>query len=285
VTFERIAILGTGLIGGSFGLALKRSLPGCRVIGWDRQAVLARARERGAIDETAQELVAAVDQADLVYVALPLGVALELLPQIARHARSGALVTDACSVKGPVCRAAAACLVSGGARFLGAHPMAGREAPGIEHASAELFRGARYALIAGKDDADARVRQFAALVESLGAQPMWLDAERHDWAVAIVSHLPQLAAVALAGVVRDETDETGLPVELAGPGLRDALRLAGSPYEMWRDICLTNAENVTRALDRLIQALDHLRSNLKTRRLQRQFDAANEVYKLLRGMK
>ena len=113
---------------------------------------------------------------------------------------------------------------------------------------------------------------------------MWLDAETHDWAAAVVSHLPQLVCGALAGVVHEETDETGLPVSLAGRGLRDALRLAGSPYAVWRDIALTNTENISRALGRLSNAIEDLRSQLASRELEGEFDTANELYKILREM-
>jgi prephenate dehydrogenase len=99
--------------------------------------------------------------------------------------------------------------------------------------------------------------------------------------VAIVSHLPQLVSVALARVVGDETDETGLPASLAGHGLQDMLRLAGSSYEIWRDIGLTNAENIRRALDRLAQVIEHLRTRLESRELEEEFAAANELYKTL----
>jgi prephenate dehydrogenase len=100
----------------------------------------------------------------------------------------------------------------------------------------------------------------------------------------VVSHLPQLLSVALAGVVRDQTDETGLPVTLAGRGLRDTLRLAGSPYSVWRDIILTNSDNLDRVLDQMIQALEQLRSDLRTRALEEEFAAAGELYKILRDM-
>ncbi len=115
-------------------------------------------------------------------------------------------------------------------------------------------------------------------------QPSWCDADTHDWAVGIVSHLPQLVAVALARVVQDETDETGLPLSLAGHGLQDTLRLAGSPYSVWRDILLTNKDNVSRALDRLAQAVDHLRNRLASKELEQEFQSANELYKLLRKL-
>lgn len=280
--FQRVAVLGTGLIGGSFALAVR--LQGARVTGWDVPEVLARAKQAGAIDEAAGDVATAVSGADLVYVSLPIGAAMDVLKTVAAHAPSEALVTDACSIKQMICEAASKQFAKG-PRFLGGHPMAGREEGGIAQASAELFRGAKYALIGSAGDTDTRIQKFAGLVRAMGAEPVWMDAETHDWAVSIVSHLPQLVAVALASVVSDETDEAGLPLDLAGPGLGDTLRLAGSPYEMWRDICHTNDENISRALDRLIARLEHLRSNLKTRELEREFAAANEVYKTLRGMK
>ncbi len=230
--------------------------------------------ERGAIDEGSADLSLAVAGADLIYMALPVGQTIELLPEIARLASPDALVTDASSTKRSVCAVADECFRGGGARFLGGHPMAGKEISGIAAADAELFRGSKYALIReasekSGSDADPRVANFVALIEKLGAEPIWMDAETHDRAAAIVSHLPQLLAVALAGVVREQTDETGLPVTLAGRGLRDALRLAGSPYSVWRDIILTNSDNLDRALDQLIQSLEQLRGDLANARARR----------------
>lgn len=278
--FRRVAVIGTGLIGGSFALALRRSSPNATIVGYDRKDVLERASARGAVQESASELAAALRGADLIYLALPIAAAIESLPKIAGAAKAEALVTDACSTKTVICRAAKEHF-RGGARFLGGHPIAGKEVSGVEHADADIFRGSRYALIAQEADADPRVQQFAKLVRTLGAEPDWCDAETHDWAVGIVSHLPQLVSVALARVVQDESDETGLPVTLAGQGLHDMLRLAGSPYSIWRDICLTNSENISRALDRLAQAVDHLRTHLSSKELEQEFRAANELYKLL----
>jgi prephenate dehydrogenase len=283
-TFQRIAILGTGLIGGSFGLAVRRALPRARVVGWDRPEVLQAAASRSAIELGVGELAQAVKGADLVYIALPIGVTLDLLPQIARYAALEALVTDACSVKAPIERVAREHF-RGAARFLGGHPLAGKERGGIEHADADLLRGARYALIGASNNSDPRAQRFTALLAALGAEPVWMDAETHDRAVALISHLPQLAAVALAGVLRDAPDESGVLLTLAGPGARDSLRLAGSPYALWRDVCFANRENIAAALDRLALALEQVRTHLASRELEHDFDAANEVYKILRQMK
>ena len=283
--FSSIAVLGTGLIGGSFALAVRRAFPQAALIGWDRPEVLHAATQRGAITQSATTIAEAVAAPDLVYVALPIGATLDLLPEIARHAPATALVTDAAGTKAAICRVAARHF-SGRAEFLGGHPLAGREQSGIEHADANLFRGAKYALIRepGAPAPSAAAARFEVLLRAIGAEPVWMDADTHDWAVGIVSHLPQLASIALAGVVSDETDETGLPLSLAASGLRDALRLAGSPYSVWRDVCLTNRDNLIHSLDRLIQALEHLRGSLSSRDLEPQFDAANQVYKSLRQL-
>ncbi len=282
--FRRAAILGTGLMGGSFALALRRHFSQTHIIGWDCGEVLEQAVTRGVIDESRSALADAVRGADLVYIALPVGAALEHLPEIASHAGAEALVTDACSTKTVICHAAEK-FFRGGALFLGGHPMSGKSTKGVENADAEIFSGAKYVLIGNQPDSSARGQKFAALIETFGARPVWMDADTHDWAVGIVSHLPQLVSVALAQVIRDETDETGLPLSIAGPGLRDALRLAASPHGIWRDICLTNPDNIARALDRVSQVIDHLRTRLQSKDLQESFDAANDLYKMLQELK
>ncbi|HYB59864.1 MAG TPA: prephenate dehydrogenase/arogenate dehydrogenase family protein [Methylomirabilota bacterium] len=288
VRFRRVAVLGTGLVGGSFALALRKLRPRPRVIGWDKPEVLREARKRRAIDRAEPDLARAVAGADLIYVALPVGATLELLPQIARAAAAKALVTDSASSKRAICARASECFQKR-ALFLGGHPMAGKELSGIAAADAGLFRRARYALIrragsAAEEKVDPRVDAFAALVRKLGAEPVWLDADSHDRGAAIVSHLPQLLSVALAGVVRNATDSSGLPLTLAGRGLRDALRLAGSPYSLWRDIILTNTDNIDRALDRMEQAIENLRAVLRGRELEDEFAAAAELYEILRDL-
>jgi prephenate dehydrogenase len=222
----------------------------------------------------------------LIYIALPIAATLDLLPEIARHAPSHALVTDACSTKVRIVESAAKLYPpANGPLFLGGHPMAGRELSGIAYADADLFRGNTYALIgASSAKEDPRVSAFVKVLEKVGARPLWLGAQQHDYAVGLASHLPQLAAVALAGFLYDHLDENGLPITLAGPGLRDSLRLAGSPYSTWRDIVLTNQEVLSAALDLFARRLDDLREKLASRELEADFDAANELYKLLRSL-
>ena len=295
---QRVTILGTGLIGGSFGLALKKYAADIRIAGWDRAEALREARSRQAIDDAHHgDLAPALRGADLIYIALPIAATVDLLPEIARFAPGHALVTDACSTKFRISQAAAENF-SGEPQFLGGHPMAGKEVSGIANADADLFRGNAYALIAeaeknpasaGEPESpnsqrDPRISAFVKILEKIGARPFWLGAEQHDNAVGLASHLPQLAAIALGSFLYDRLDENGLPITLAGPGLRDSLRLAGSPYNTWRDIILTNKEMIAEALEQFARRLDDLSDRLGSRELEADFDAANELYKLLRGL-
>jgi prephenate dehydrogenase len=284
---NRVTILGTGLIGGSFALALRKYTGGMHITGWDRAEVVREAQSRNAIDAAfSGDLAPAMENADLVYMALPIGATLDLLPEVARLAPPNALVTDACSTKVRITEDAADHFVEEATKlFLGGHPMAGRELSGIANADADLFRSNTYALIgASSEQTDPRISAFVKILEKIGARPLWLGAQQHDYAVGLASHLPQLAAVALGSFLYDHLDENGLPVTLAGPGLRDSLRLAGSPYSTWRDIVLTNKEVVSAALDLFARRLDDLRERLASRDLEADFDAANELYKLLRGL-
>src|ERR1700682_5220620 len=314
---NRVSILGTGLIGGSFALALRKYTEGIHITAWDRPDIVARAKDLGAADEIfSGELKPAIQNADLIYVALPISTTLDILPEIARHAASHALVTDASSTKVRIVQAAEDLFPTGqGPLFLGGPPMAGKELAGIANADANLFRNTTYAIIGESsrsiDDEsaleiystggptvrlpgnrrtakalgnDPRVQAFLKMVEKIGARPLWLGGQQHDYAVGLASHLPQLAAVALAGFLYDRLDENGLPITRAGPGLRDSLRLAGSPYSTWRDIVLTNQEVLSAALDLFARRLDDLRERLASRELEADFDAANELYKLLRSL-
>ena len=284
---NRVTILGTGLIGGSFALALRKYTTGIHITGWDRAEVVREAQSLGAIDAGfSGELAPALEDADLTYIALPIGATLDLLPEVVRLAGPNALITDACSTKVRIIAAAVDHVPEDSEKlFLGGHPMAGKELSGIVHADPELFRNNTYALIgASSDQEDPRVAAFVKILEKIGARPLWLGAQQHDYAVGLASHLPQLAAVALGSFLYDHLDENGLPITLAGPGLRDSLRLAGSPYSTWRDIVLTNKEVLSAALDLFARKLDDLRERLASRDLEADFDAANELYKLLKGL-
>jgi len=284
---NRVTILGTGLIGGSFALALRKYTADIHITGWDRAEVVREAQSRSALDVAfSDELAPALANADLIYIALPIGATLDLLPEIVSLAPGNALITDACSTKVRITDSAAGLFAEDSTKlFLGGHPMAGKEQSGITQADADLFRNNTYALIgASSDNHDPRVSAFTKILEKIGARPLWLGATQHDYAVGLASHLPQLAAVALGSFLYDHLDENGLPITLAGPGLRDSLRLAGSPYSTWRDIVLTNKEVLSASLDLFARRLDDLRERLASRDLEADFDAANELYKLLRSL-
>ena len=284
---QRVAILGTGLIGGSFAHALRKYTPDIHIAGWDRAEVALEARKAGAIDDAFFEaLDPAIRRADLIYIALPIGMTLDILPELAQHAPPHALVTDAGSTKMRIWQAASELFVEEvGPIFLAGHPMAGREHSGFANADANLFQHTSYALVGRADDThDPRVLAFLKILEKIGARPLWLGAQQHDYAVALATHLPQQAAVALGSFLYDHLDENGLPITLAGPGLRDTLRLAGSPYSTWRDIVLTNRDVLSAALDLLARRIEDLRERLGSRDLEADFEAANELYRLLRSL-
>jgi prephenate dehydrogenase len=282
-TFRRVAIVGLGLVGGSWGLALKRTGFTGRRVGCDRQEIVDRAIGREVVDEGNPDAAEAVHGADLVILATPVGTILDLLPALKKACVSTALVTDVGSTKRLICQRAHE--VFGEAPlFLGGHPLAGKERSGVENADAKLFDRTRYVLtpLAPAHQSDARVQRFAALLTSLGAQPYWTDASSHDRAVAFLSHLPQLLSSSLASLIADQGAEGRLPLELAASGFRDMTRLAESPYSVWRDICLTNIENLQMALEALIQKLESMKLHLSDRELEREFQQASRLRDKLR---
>jgi prephenate dehydrogenase len=281
--FKRISIIGLGLIGGSWALALKKLGHAAHRIGFDAPGVLEQAVKSGALHEGVQDINKAVRNADLVILATPVGKILELLPRLKTSALSKALITDVGSTKQRI-MAQARELQAAGPLFLGGHPLAGKERSGFEYADAELFQNACYAIVPSSESVmeDARVKAFVSLVESLGAQPCVMDAASHDVAVAYLSHMPQLLSTGLAGMVAERTVQMGLPLKLAGSGFRDLTRLAESPYSMWRDICLTNIENIQAALDAMIQKLDTIKTHLSTLELEKEFDQARRMRQKLR---
>jgi prephenate dehydrogenase len=283
--FRRVAILGAGLIGASFGAAIEKTQPGTSIVAFDRPEVLERLRASKFQWECTADVGHAVHGAELVYIALPVVTALEVLNEISSHSMPNALVTDAGSTKAVICKAAQT-LFGPEAMFVGGHPIAGRELAGFEHATAELFRGKRYALVSDNEQAreDSRIRHFVELLRAIGAEPVWIEAEAHDRAMAVLSQMPQLVAIALAGAISRETRENGASLSLSGNGLRDMLRTAASPYEIWRDICATNHESIAHVLDRVGQEIHFLREHLTSGELEIKFRDANELHRVLHGM-
>ena len=260
VIVEKLALVGTGLIGGSFGLALKQAGAVGEVLGVGRNpARLTVARELGLIDRTVDWRDAG--QADCILLALPVGETEAALRQLAPHLKPGAIVTDAGSTKVNVVTAAHAALGTRAADFVPGHPIAGSEQSGPAAARADLYRGKRVVLTpqpATRADAVATVR---ALWEAAGAQVETLDAAQHDRIFAAVSHLPHLAAFALVDELAQRPDGASF-FRFAASGFRDFTRIAGSSPEMWRDISLANREALLAELDAYTAALQTLRTAL-----------------------
>lgn len=271
---KTVAIVGVGLIGGSFALALRRNGFGGRILGVSSPGTLEAARARGVIDE-GLPLEEAAARADLIYLSHPIGRILDQLPHVARLARPSALVTDAGSTKAAIVRRAQECFGPRRAIFLGGHPMAGKAERGVEAADGNLFRGSTYVLTPSDTSVLSRppVQQFCGWVEALGARIVTMDPDVHDRTVAFTSHLPQMASTALAAALFDNL-EAGDAWTVAGGGLRDMTRLARSAYELWRDICMTNTGNIERALSAYIQRLEHVRDNLRQPGLKEEFSKA-----------
>jgi len=280
-TIRQVTICGVGLIGGSLGLALKKAGFAGRMVGYGRPATLEKARRRGAIDSGSSNLAEAVADADLVYLSMPILTILEVMRKLPELVKAEALITDAGSTKAVICQKGIE-LFPSRPWFVGGHPMAGKESTGVENADADLFQGARYALTPySRHHLDEPVaRCFVGWLDRIGARVLILDAELHDEIVTWTSHLPQLVSTALAVAVMENVK---LPedLELSGNGLRDASRLADSSYNVWRDICITNEENLERALTTFTQTLEHLRDNLRTRELEHMFERANELRRRL----
>ncbi len=266
---KHVAIVGTGLIGASFGLALRKAGFDGPIVGVSSPRAIADAIAAGAIDRGAP-LAEAVAAADLVFLSQAIGRILDTIRHLDPLLQPGALVTDAGSTKCEIVDLARQTITRG--QFLGGHPMAGKETRGAAAADAGLFRGRTWVLTPD-DPAELETpaaRDYTAWLGRFGARLVTLDCDEHDRLVALTSHLPQLASTALGATLADRLP-TGAKLEVAGPGLLDMTRLALSSYDLWRDILATNTEHIERALGFYIQKLEHLRENLRTRQLQEEF--------------
>ncbi len=279
MSFKQITIIGTGLIGGSLALALKAAGVGSKIIGCDRQAVLDRARGMRAIDIGTEDPVEAIQGSDLIVLATPVGAIIDLIERIGPLSSPNALITDVGSTKKEILdRARSVFGVESIVRFLGGHPMAGKEHGGIEHADSKLFLNAAWLLVKqpGQDTEHGRIKFFRELLEKIGARQISLEAEKHDHLCAWVSHVPQMISTALAATLVEEFADSPDLHAIGGRALREMTRIASSPYSMWRDIAYTNDKNIGKALHQLEQRIAHIRENLKTPELRDEFERANK---------
>ncbi len=257
-----MAIIGVGLIGGSLGLLARRKHLVKTVIGYGKKrGELQRAIAAGAIDRYYLSLSKAVEDADLVVLATPVGTFEKLCRSIAPYLKSGAIVTDVGSTKGAWASRMASILPQG-VSFVGGHPIAGRERSGIEASTAGLFDGHYCILTPTPETPPHALKKMRLFWEVLGCTVVEMDPHEHDRIMAASSHLPHLLAYALMDTLCHLTLESDKPVRFSAGGLRDFTRVAASSPEMWRDIFLSNGENVVRMVDLYIEGLEHLKKKI-----------------------
>jgi prephenate dehydrogenase len=281
----RILIIGTGLIGSSLGLALKACPRAAElhILGYDRDPVeLATALERRAIDAVlTEDEVLTAGRADIYVLATPVLPILDWLKRLAPALTAAQLVTDVGSTKAEIATLAASLYnAAGQSAFLPGHPMAGKESGGAALADAQLFCNAAWLFTPLTPEATVLETTWRQLVASIGAQTRDLTPARHDELCAWVSHLPQFLSTALAALLEEtfaaDAESMAAIQAMGGRALRETTRLGASPYSMWRDVAMTNTENVAATLLALEQRLQHLRENLRTPGLRDEFTAANK---------
>jgi len=274
--FNRIAIVGVGLIGGSLGLAIKRKMPGVHIVGISSDRVLEEALTAGAIDEAVSKttLQKGVADADLVILCSPIQEIIRRLPEVAEAIRPQTLVTDAGSTKQRIVKTAKACFPSD-RYFIGGHPMAGSEARGIQAADALLFENAVYVLTPLENTPESIKDRMVGLVETIGAKAIVMLPGMHDQIAAAVSHLPQLLAVTLMNLISKQ-GKSPLHLKLAAGGFRDMTRIASSPYDIWEDILETNQSDIIGTIDEFIEDLEKLKTGIGHTSMRDNFEQANK---------
>jgi len=280
MNIKQVTIIGVGHIGGSVALALKKHAQISRIVGCDRETVLETAQRLKVVDEGITDPVEACKNSDVVVLATPVGAIIDLIERLGPVLPPETLLTDVGSTKSEIVeRARAVFGDSAATRFLPGHPMAGREYAGVEHADADLFAKTVWLITPFVKVQHAPCLGYLDLIGSMGASIVSMDPERHDRLCAWISHLPQMVTTAVAGCLVDEFGDDPELFAIGGRALREITRTAASPYSMWRDIALTNTQNVQEALLRLEQRLAHIRENLRTRGLEEEFERAHLLKK------
>jgi prephenate dehydrogenase len=280
---RQITIIGVGLIGSSFALALKKHGFAGRIIGCDRAPVLERARSKAAIDTGHTDPADAVRGSQIIVLATPVSGIIDLIDRLAPALPPKTLLTDVGSTKAEVLQRAKTVFGKNtGVRFLAGHPMAGKEQSGVEFADPDLFQGAAWFVtpVAGQKVYDGLSGEYLEWVEKIGARIASMEAKEHDQLCAWISHLPQMISTALAAALVEEYGEDAPLLEAGGRALREMTRTSSSSYSMWRDIALTNKLNIRTALMKLEQHLAHIRENLDTRELAVEFERAHQLKKI-----
>ena len=279
---RQITIIGTGLIGGSLGLALRKKKFAGRIIGCDREATLERARKRGAIDSGSANPGDAVRGSQLIVLATPVLAIVDLIDRVGPALPAKALLTDVGSTKAAIVEHALKVFgKNAGKRFLAGHPMAGKEISGVDYADADLFHNAVWFLtpLAGQNLNEGLFAELAGWIDQIGARIAMLPAEEHDQLCAWISHLPQMLSTALAATLVEEFGAEAPLLGAGGRALQEMTRISASPYSMWRDVAISNKKNLQDALWKVEQKLAHIRESLATRELAEEFERAHELRK------
>jgi len=280
---RQITVVGTGLIGGSLALALKKHGFRGRIVGCDRPAVLERAIASGIIDESRTHPFEAIRGSQVVVLAAPVLAIVDLIDRLCPVLPAKTLLTDVGSTKVAIVERARKIFAKDTPhRFLGGHPIAGKEQSGVEFADPDLFQGATWFVtpVRGQKIHDGLSGDYLEWVEKIGGRIASMEAGEHDELCAWISHLPQMISTALAATLVEEYGEDAPLLEAGGRALREMTRTSSSPYSMWRDITLTNKTNLQAALLKLEQRLAHIRENLDTRELAMEFERAHHLRKL-----
>jgi prephenate dehydrogenase len=281
--FKRLTVIGLGLIGGSFAMAIRERFPDWHIQGVDPNAdALQYALKSQVIDKASLTLPDSWDEQHLIVLACHLTPSLEVLKQLAPQVQGKhILVTDIGSCKQEITELGQTLLP---AQFIAGHPMAGKEFSGIEHATPLLFAGKSYLLCPHAETDAHQLELLKGVVKSIGALPRLIDAEKHDRYMAYVSHLPQLYSVLLTNLLY--RNEPGHLVAYHGAGLDDQLRLAASPYSMWGDVLLHNADNMVKVLTELRGIIDEAIPLLsESGALEDWFARANEIHRQFQTMR
>jgi prephenate dehydrogenase len=277
VPFQHITIIGVGLIGGSLALAIKHRFPAVHILGVDKPQILKRAMSRNVIDAGEHSVERAVRSADLVIIAAPVFASAKLLPLVAKNTQPCTIVTDTGSVKRSIVDQAQKLFPDG--NFIGGHPMAGSEFSGIDAAHPLLFQNAMYLLTPIRTTNKKSLRTVVKFFTSLDARIVTIDPATHDSIVAAVSHLPQLAAVALMNTVGKHHPSSPAHLSLAAGGFRDMTRIASSRYSMWKDILSANRKEISKALRLFINQLEVLAAAVQSHpsRLSAEFTTSRRL--------
>jgi len=273
--FEKITIIGLGLIGGSLAAAFKRKNISAEIIGVDENVVLEKASAAGLIASGfgLGKIEQAVGGADLIFLATPIQSVFDLLPHVGKYAKAGTLISDVGSTKRLIVAEAAKCLPAN-VYFLGGHPMTGSEKKGLDAADPFLFENSYYVIAESPDVPTTLQDGFVRLIEYIGAKVICMQADVHDEVAAVVSHLPQLLAVALMTHVASLNDENSMYLKLAAGGFQDMTRVASSPYSTWEHILKTNTGNIRRALDSFVGTLTDVGNLIADDSLEQIFERA-----------